>query len=79
MIALFEMDTKPIICSVIEDELELLKAQNIDEVQTLGEIEFEKEYCEYMVYMIGQCMCSNYFPAQYLADVTNYINGLNNP
>ena len=78
VIVLFEMDTKEIISNVIEEELELLKEHNIDELQTLGDIEFDKKYCEYTVYMIGQCMCPNYFPQQYLEDVNNYIMALNN-
>ena len=72
------MDTKEIISNTIEEELELLKVQNIDELNALGDTEFEKKYCEYTVYMIGQCMCPNYFPQQYLEDVNNFIIALNN-
>ena len=38
-------------------------------IKKLGDFEFEVKYCEYSVYMIGQCMCPNYFPQVYLHDV----------
>ena len=78
VIVIFDMDTKAIIRNIIEEEFQLLKNQNIDELNELGDYEFEVKYCEYSVYMIGQCMCPNYFPQQYLEHVNNYIMALNN-
>ena len=42
VIVLFEMNTKEIISNIIEEELELLKVQNIDELNTLGDTELKK-------------------------------------
>ena len=75
VIVLFDLESKPVIVSAIEDEFEGLKELLADEVQQLGPIEFEKKYCEHSIFMFGQCMCNNYFPGQYLADVEAFING----
>ena len=73
VVVIFDMDSKAIIRNIIQEEFQLLKDQNMDKVTELGDFEFEVKYSEYSVYMIGQFMCPNYFPQQYLDHVNNYI------
>ena len=75
MIVLFDLESKPVIVSVIEEEFEGLKELMADEVEELGAINFEKLYCEHSIFMFGQCLSNNYFPVQYLADFETFING----
>ena len=75
VIVLFDLESKPVIVSAIEEEFEGLKELMADEVEELGAIEFEKKYCEHSIFMFGQCLCNNYFPVHYLADVEAFING----
>ena len=75
VIVLSNLESKAVTVSAIEEEFEGLKELLADEVQELGPIEFEKKYCEHSIFMFGQCMCNNYFPGQYLADVQAFLNG----